>query len=269
MTPGPDAEADLPASLPPVGLGTMDLDTADRATAITRALEMGYRHVDTAQIYHNEHLVGDAVAAADVPREAVTVATKAWIDSLAPGALGPSVAASRARLGVDAIDLLYVHRPKGAYDPDETLPALDDLREAGTIRRIGVSNFEPADLDAARDRLDAPIFAHQTELHPLHRRPDLVADARRHDHWVVAYAPLAGGRVSEVPELRSIAEKHDATPAAVSVAWLASLDNVVTIPKASGVDHLRANLAAADLDLDAEDVAAIESVERDEELYPE
>ena len=275
MNPGPDTDTDadarsaFDAALPPVGLGTMELDTAERATAVTEALEAGYRHVDTAQIYRNEHLVGDAVAAADVPREEVLVATKAWADSLASAALGPSVEASRARLGVEAIDLLYVHRPVESYDPDETLPALDELREAGLIRRVGVSNFEPEQLDEARERLDAPLFAHQTELHPLYRRPDLVEYARRHGHWLVAYSPLAGGNVFDVPELRRIAEKHGTTPAAVSIAWLTSLENVVVVPKASGLDHLRANLAAADLELDAEDVAAIESIDREEELYPE
>lgn len=259
----------MSADLPPVGLGTLSLDTPARARVVTEAIEMGYRHVDTAQIYHNEHLVGDAVAAADAPREGLFLATKLWADSLAADVVRPSAEASRARLGVDAIDLLYVHRPIESYDPAGTLPALDRLREAGVVRHVGVSNFEPAQLDAARERLDAPIFAHQTELHPLYRRPDLVEYARRHDHWLVAYAPLAGGAVFDVPELREIGEKHGVTPAAVSIAWLISMENVVVVPKAGSAEHLRANLAAVDLELDAEDVAAIESIDREEELYPE
>jgi 2,5-diketo-D-gluconate reductase B len=169
------------------------------------------------------------------------------------------------RLGLDVIDLLYVHWPLGAYDPADTLRAFDELREEGLIRHVGLSNFTPDLLDEARDHLDAPIAAHQVEMHPLLHQDDLVTYARKHDHVLVAYSPIARGKVFDDPTIQRIAEKHDATPAQVSLAWLVGKENVVTVPKATD-DHLTENLAAADLDLDPDDVAAIEAIDREERV---
>ncbi|WP_101295014.1 aldo/keto reductase [Halegenticoccus soli] len=236
---------------------------------VATALELGYRHLDTAQIYGNEAVVGDGLAAADAPREEVFLATKVWADSLARDDAIETTRASLGRLDVDAVDLLYVHRPVGAYDPEETLAAFDRLRGEGTVRHVGVSNFSVDQLDEARSVLDSPLFAHQTEYHPLFRRPELVEHARRHGYYLVAYSPLAGGKVFDVPVLSAIAEKHGADEAAVSLAWLLGKENVVVIPKASGEAHLRANLTARELELDDGDAAAIESIDREVELFPD
>ncbi|TKX87814.1 aldo/keto reductase [Halorubrum sp. SS5] len=256
--------------LPPVGLGTMGIDDPD---AVATALSVGYRHLDTARIYDNEAVVGDGLAAgltaADLDRDDVTVATKLWIDDLGSEAVAPAARESAERLGVDAIDLLYVHRPRGDYDPEATLPALDRLVEEGLVRNVGVSNFEVADLDRAVEILGRPPAAHQTELHPLFHRPELLDHAREHGYPVVAYSPLAGGRVREVDAVVEAAAAHGTTPEAVAIAWAAAKEPVVTIPKASSEAHLRANLAAADLDLTDAEVAAIDAVEREEELFPE
>ncbi|UVE50668.1 aldo/keto reductase [Haloferax larsenii] len=255
-------------TVPRVGLGTMGLDTPAEASAVTTALEMGYRHVDTAQIYENEAVVGDAVAAADVARDEVFLATKVWADSLGYDDAIRTTRESLDRLGTDFVDLLYVHRPRETYDPPETLRAFDDLVDDGLARGVGVSNFTVPELDDALDLLDAPLVAHQTEYHPLFQRPALLDHADEHGYDVVAYSPLAGGRVREVDEVVDVAEKHDTTPESVSIAWLVA-KGVCVIPKASSETHLRANLRAADLELDAEDVVAIDSVEREVELYPE
>jgi 2,5-diketo-D-gluconate reductase B len=256
--------------LPPVGLGTMGIDDPD---AVATALSVGYRHLDTARIYDNEAVVGDGLAAGltavDLDRGDVTVATKLWIDDLEGEAVAPAARESAERLGVDAIDLLYVHRPRGDYDPETTLPALDRLVEEGLVRNVGVSNFELADLDRAVEVLGRPPAAHQTELHPLFYRPELLDHAREHGYPVVAYSPLAGGRVREVDAVTEVADAHGTTPEAVAIAWAAAKEPVVTIPKASSEAHLRANLAAADLDLTDAEVAAIDAVEREEELFPE
>ncbi|WP_254273623.1 aldo/keto reductase [Haloarcula marina] len=251
--------------LPAVGLGTMGV--ADSA-AIETAIEAGYRHLDTAQIYENERVVGDGIAAADTDREALTVATKLWIDRLAADDVRPGTEASLDRLGLDSVDLLYVHRPRGGYDAETTLPALEAVRDDGLTDAVGLSNFEPAQLDAAREYLD-DIAAHQVEFHPYFWREALLADAQRHGYPLVAYSPLAGGQVFDDPTIRAVAEKHDTTAAAVSIAWVLSHDNVITIPKASSRAHLEANLAAAALELDAEDIERIDGIEREEELFPE
>ncbi len=252
--------------LPPVGLGTMGIE--DPGPIVT-AIEVGYRHVDTARIYGNEGIVGDALATSDVDREDVTVATKLWIDALSDGAVGPSARESADLLGVETIDLLYVHRPRGEYDPVTTLPALDRLVDEGLVDAVGVSNFEPADLDRASDILDAPIAAHQTELHPLFYRPELVKRARESGYPLVGYSPLAGGRVETVDAVVDVAKRHETTPEAVAIAWALEKEPVVTVPKASSRRHLRANLAAADLTLDRADVAAIDAIESEQELFPE
>ncbi|WP_411964366.1 aldo/keto reductase [Haloferax sp. YSMS24] len=254
--------------VPRLGLGTMGLDTADDATAVTTALEMGYRHVDTAQIYDNESVVGDAIAAADTPREDVYLATKIWADSLAYDDVLRTARESLDRLGTDFVDLLYVHRPIDAYDPPETLAAFDELVDDGLVGGVGVSNFTVDELDEALDVLDTPLVAHQTEYHPLFQRPELLEHAAEHDYSVVAYSPLSGGRVRDVDEVVSVAEKHDVSPESVSLAWLAA-KGVSIIPKASSRRHLRSNLEAIDIELDDEDVAAIDAVDREVELYPE
>ncbi|KTG30258.1 aldo/keto reductase [Haloferax profundi] len=254
--------------VPQLGLGTMGLDTPEEASAVTTALEMGYRHVDTAQIYENEAVVGDAVAAAETPRDDIYLATKVWADSLAYDDVLRTTDESLDRLGTDYVDLLYVHRPVETYDPPETLAAFDELVDDGRARAVGVSNFTVGELDEALDLLDAPLVAHQTEYHPLFQRPELLEHADEHGYSVVAYSPLAGGQVGDVDEVVSVATKHDVTPESVSLAWLAT-KGVCIIPKASSERHLRANLEAVTIDLDDEDIAAIDSVEREVELYPE
>ena len=258
--------------VPPVGLGTMGLDGESGRKAVTTALGLGYRHLDTAQIYGNEAVVGAGLhAAVDrgvVDRDEVLVATKVWVDELAPDRFRDSVEASRERLGVDTIDLLYLHRPRGPYDPETTLPLFDALVDDGLVRHVGVSNFTVAQLETARDHLDAPIVAHQTEYHPLFRRPALVADAREHDYAVVAYSPLAGGRVFELDPVVAAAERHGVSPAAVSIAWLRA-KGLAVVPKASSREHLRSNRRAASLALDDTDVARIDAIETETELYPE
>ncbi|WP_440989540.1 aldo/keto reductase [Haloarchaeobius baliensis] len=252
--------------LPPVGLGTMGIDDP---AAIESALAAGYRHLDTAQIYDNEGVVGAGLARSDVDRDDVFLATKVWATNLAPDDVLASTRASLDRLGVESVDLLYVHRPIEAYDPATTLPAFDELVERGLTERVGVSNFTADELAVAREHLDAPIFAHQVEYHPYFQTPDLLAENRAHDELVVAYSPLAGGRLFDDPVLADIAEAHDATPAQVALAWLCRMEGVVTIPKASGRGHQASNLAAADRSLTDDDRERIEGLDRGLELYPE
>ncbi|WP_266076209.1 aldo/keto reductase [Haladaptatus caseinilyticus] len=250
-------------TFPEIGLGTMGIDDPER---IASAIEMGYRHLDTAQIYENEAVVGRGIELADVPREDLFVATKVWADSLAPDDVIASTEASLSKLGVEYVDLLYVHRPIDAYEPEETLPAFDALLEQGRIKHVGVSNFTPDQLDCARDVLDAPIFAHQVEMHPLFHGPDLLTHARRHDTQLVAYSPIAQGEVFDLPELTLLAEKHDATEAQIALAWLVER-GAVPIPRSKSDCHLRENLTATDIELSSEDVARIDDIDHEKQLF--
>ena len=250
--------------MPMLGLGTWENDDPDQcAESVETALGQGYRHVDTAQAYGNEDAVGRGIENAHVDREDVFLATKVWIDQLGHDDVISSTEQSMYDLGVDSLDLLYVHWPAGDYEPEETLGAFDELIEDGKVDRLGVSNFEPHHLEVAQDVADAPVFANQVEMHPLLQQEELRSYADSEDIELVAYSPLARGEVMDVEELQEIGEKHDVSPAQVSLAWLAE-KGVTTIPKATGPDHIRDNFQSVAVDLDAEDIRAIDDIDREE-----
>ena len=248
--------------VPPFGLGTYRMtDPATCREAVATAVDLGYDHVDTAQEYGNETFVAEGLAAADRDADEVLVATKLETSNLAHDDVLATARESAERLGVDSLDLLYVHWPLGTYDPESTLPALDAAVAEGVVDRIGVSNFRPDQLREAIDRLDAPIAAHQVEFHPLWPQPELREIAAEHGHELVAYCPIARNQVADVDPIAEVAEKNDATPAQVSLAWLRA-KGAVPIPKAASRDHIRENFGALDVALDDTDVAAIDAIER-------
>lgn len=249
------------AGFPRLGLGTYKQTDPDVCTdSVATALDVGYRHVDTAQGYENETAVGEGIRRSDVAREEVFLATKLRTGNLAYDDVIETTEASMERLGADRLDLMYVHWPLNTYDPAETLPALDELRDRGLIDHVGVSNFEPRQLDVARDHLDSPVFANQVECHPLLQQDALREYARGDDHWLVAYSPIARGEIFDHPVISDVAESHDATPAQVCLAWLLSKEHVAAIPKATG-EHIAENYAAIDVTLGEEAIARIDAIE--------
>jgi 2,5-diketo-D-gluconate reductase B len=249
-------------AMPMLGVGTWENDEPEAcANAIATALDAGYRHIDTAQAYGNEASVGRGIERANVDREDVFLATKVWIDRLSYDDVLASTEESLRELGVDAVDLLYVHWPAGAYDPEATFRAFDELVDAGKTDRIGISNFEPQQVNDAIDHTENPILANQVEVHPLLPQTELREHCADHGIEVVAYSPLARGTVFEVPELTDIAETYGVSEAQVSLAWLRE-KGVAAIPKATSEVHIRDNLASLDLDLDSEDIAAIDAIGR-------
>jgi 2,5-diketo-D-gluconate reductase B len=252
----------MPGTLPSPGLGTSgNADPEQCATTVKTALEIGYRHIDTAQMYDNERAVGRGIASAPVDRDDVWLATKIHPTNLAPDAINRTFTESLDRLGVDAVDMLYVHWPTRAYDPDATLPVFDELYSDGKVDNVCVSNFTPALLDEAREILEAPIFANQIEMHPLLPQSELVEYAQRHDHYIVAYSPLGRGEILDHPVLTEIADEYEATPAQIALAWLLDHDRVVPIPKATGTPHLEENFAAQELTLADETIARIDAID--------
>ena len=252
--------APLANGMPMLGLGTwQNTDPEECRNAVQTALERGYRHVDTAQAYDNESEVGDGIAAADVAREDVFLATKVWTSNLAYDDVIDTTEASLDRLGVDSLDLLYVHWPTNQYDPAGTLAAFDELYDAGTIDRVGVSNFEPRHIEEAVDRLDAPVFANQVELHPLLPQEEIRAACADHGIEVVAYSPLARGAVFDVPLLDELADDYDTSPAGISLAWLRA-KGVTAIPKATSTEHIRDNWSSLGVELDDADIERIDTL---------
>lgn len=247
-------------TLPRIGLGTWSVtDPVDCVEAIRTGLEIGYRHVDTARSYGNEHFIGTALAESDVPREEVFVATKVHCEDLSRADVFASVSASLEALGVDTVDLLYVHSPREAYEPTETLPAFDELVDRGWIRHVGLANFPPTELAEATDVLSHDVLAHQVETHPLLQQPELLDIADREGFEHVAHTPLARGRVMDLEVLRDIAAERDTSPARVCLAWLLEKGAAV-IPRSTDPRHLRENLSAADLELDATEISRIDAV---------
>jgi 2,5-diketo-D-gluconate reductase B len=271
MTPQLDPESVPRASgMPMLGLGTWQNDDADQcAESVRTALETGYRHIDTAQAYGNEDAVGRGIAEADVDREDVFLATKVWISQLSHDDVIESTERSLDKLGVDYVDLLYIHWPSGEYDPEGTIGAFNQLSDEGKIERFGVSNFEPDHVETARDHADMPVFANQVEMHPLLPQAELREYAAETELELVAYSPLARGQVFENDTIVDIAEAHDASPAQVSLAWLRE-KGVTAIPKATSEAHIRDNWESGDLDLTDEDMDRIDAIdERDRRVHPD
>jgi 2,5-diketo-D-gluconate reductase B len=222
-------------------------------TAVRLALELGYRHVDTAEMYGNEAEVGAALAASGVDRDTVFLTTKIWSDHLHARDVRHAAEASLRRLGTDYVDLLLIHWPNEAVPLAETLGAMAELAGEGKTRAIGVSNFPPDLLARAIAASPLPLAADQVEFHVRRPQQALHQAARAAGIAVTAYSPLAKGRLARDPALLEVARRHGRTPAQVALRWLIEQDGVAAIPKASGPANLRANLEIFDFSLDDDD----------------
>lgn len=247
------------------GLGTYSL-TGERGTeTIAKALEAGYRHVDTARLYGNESEVGEALRMADVDTDDVLVATKvAHFEEpeKTPDYVRTAITESRERLGVDTIDLLYHHWPLEGSEIETVLSVFAEFVRDGVVDNVAVSNYPVRFLERIESTVDVPIVADQVEMHPLLQQEELYDYLRERGIYLVAYSPLAQGKVFDVDELVEIADKHGTTPTSVSLAWLLQKEGVVPIPRSSSIEHVEQNYAARELALDDEDVEKIESIDR-------
>jgi 2,5-diketo-D-gluconate reductase B len=248
--------------VPPIGLGTWQNDDPQQcASTVEQAIEMGYRHIDTAQLYENEEAVGEGIERSSVPREELFVATKVNFKNCSYDDVHDSTRESLRRLGLETIDLLYVHWPAGNYSAEETLPALDELVEEGAVRHIGLSNFTVDLLDEARDVLEHPVYAHQIEAHPHFQQESLREYGRKHDIHTVAYSPFRHGTLFDDSTLSELADREGATVAQLCLAWLIDA-GVYPIPKATGRDNLKDNFKACDLSLSDETFREINEMDR-------
>ena len=248
-----------------LGLGTYSLTGESGSQTIASAIDLGYRHVDTARLYGNEREVGAAIDSAGVDRDDLFVATKvAHFEEpeKTPEYVHTAVEESLERLDVDHIDLLYHHWPRDQDDIETVLPVLASYVEDGVVSNLGVSNYTIEDMKLAHDLVEVPIAANQVEMHPLLQQEELRAFLSDTETQLVAYSPLAQGNVFEVDAVSAVAEKHGVSEAVVSLAWLLSKDDVAAIPRTSTVDHLRDNLRSREIDLDADDVRRIDAVDR-------
>lgn len=240
------------ANIPAIGLGTWELQGPTCARIVEQALRLGYRHVDTAQIYENEREVGEGVRASGVRRADVFVTTKVWSTHFAPNDLLRSAKESLARLRMTEVDLLLLHWPNPQVPLEETLGALAQARQLGLTRHIGVSNFTVALIEEAVAKSSAPLVCNQVEYHPFLDQTKVLAACRAHGLAVVAYSPVAKGRFKESEALKRIGARHGKTAAQVCLRWLLQ-QNVVVIPRTSKVERLSENIDVFDFALtDAE-----------------
>lgn len=255
-------------SIPSIGLGTFRLKGQQVIDSVSQALQLGYRHIDTAQIYDNEKQVGEAIAASGIPRDELFITTKIWITNLKPEKLIPSLQESLQKLGVEQVDLTLIHwpSPEGKVPMEEYLPMLLEAREQGLTRALGVSNFTIEHMTQAIDLIGADnIATNQVEIHPFLHNRKVAEFAREQGIQLTAYMPLAVGKVMQDPVLQAIATAHQVTPAQVALAWLLQSGYVV-IPSSTKREHQQANLDAAQIQLTREDIAAIAALERGERI---
>lgn len=247
-------------TMPQLGLGTWKLPDGQAAGVVRRALDLGYRLIDTAAIYGNERGVGDGVQGSEA-----FVTTKLWNDR--QGDPAAALDESLSLLGLEAVDLYLMHWPVPSQDLYvDAWKAMIELREAGKTRSIGVSNFLPEHLDAIIDATGVTPVLNQIELHPRHQRREERAYHEAHGIVTQSWSPLGqGGDLLRDPAIVAVAEKHRRSAAQVVIAWHLA-HGFSVIPKAADPEHMSDNLAALDLTLDADDVAAIDALERGERM---
>jgi len=246
--------------IPQLGFGVYKVPQDEVEAAVATALEVGYRHIDTAKLYDNEEGVGRAVRSSGIPRDEIFVTTKIWNDDHGYDETLAAFDASMARLGLDVLDLLLIHWPCPGQDRYvETWRALERLQSNGRVRSIGVSNFHVHHLHRLLAETSVVPSINQVELHPLLPQDELRMFDTAHGIVTEAWSPLARGALLDDPTIGAIAARIGRTPTQVVIAWHLALDNVV-IPKSVTSSRIAENFDVLDIELTDDDVAAITGI---------
>lgn len=254
------------AAIPQLGFGVFQVAPEATADVVAEALEVGYRHIDTAQMYRNERGVGEAIAASGLARDEVWVTSKLSNAFHRPDDARRAFDSTLTELGLDQVDLFLIHWPLPTrYDGDyvSTWRVLTELLADGRARTIGVSNFEPAHLDRIVAETGVAPAVNQIEVHPYLTNEAARAATLRHGAVVEAWSPLAQGAVLDDPVITGVAERHGCTPSQVTLAWHLHRGDVV-FPKTTHRERMVENLGAADVRLDDAEVAAISALDKGE-----
>lgn len=253
------------AEMPKIGFGTWQMNGRECTEAVRDALELGYRHIDTAAAYDNERDVARGIAESGVGREDIWLTTKVWMEDVTRDRLWASAENSLRDLGTDYVDLLLVHWPNPSVPIEETMRAMMALRERGKVRHLGVSNFPARLLTEALEH--GPLLCDQVEYHVGLAQDRLLEIAAERDMVIAAYAPFAHGEILDEPVLREIGDAHGKSPGQVALRWLVEQERVVTIPKAASHENRVANLDVFDFELSEEDRARIDALPKDRRRF--
>jgi diketogulonate reductase-like aldo/keto reductase len=248
------------ARIPSLGLGTWQSTDTDGQKAVLAALEAGYRHIDTAARYGNEATVGAALAESGLSRSEYFVSTKVWYTDLAYDRFLQSAEASVERLGLDFVDLLFIHWPSREIPLAETMEAINEAKRLGITKHIGISNFTSPMLEEAVRLSQAPIAAIQCEYHPLLDQRRLLELSRAHSMAFISYSPMGTGTLLEHPVLKQIAEAHDRSVAQVILRWHTQQPGVAALPKSSNVERIGQNMKIFDFHLSELEMGTIHSL---------
>ena len=246
--------------VPSLGLGTYRLSGGECERAVERALSLGYRHIDTAHMYRNEEEVGRGIQGSGVDREEIFLTTKVWPSDFSYKRTIQTTRESLKKLDTDRVNLLLMHWPSRDVPLEETLGAMRELQEEGSVRHIGVSNFPPSMVQEAAQH--AEIFCNQVEYHPYEAQDELLGQAKEMDYLLTAYRPLSRGSILNDETLREIGEAHGKTSAQVALRWLIQQEKVAAIPKATSEEHLKANFDVFDFELNDEEMERVSELRR-------
>jgi 2,5-diketo-D-gluconate reductase B len=246
--------------VPALGLGTWRLSGQECVNAVEHALALGYRHIDTAQMYANESEVGRGMINSGVDREEIFLVTKIRTSSFSHDDVIWSTRESLKKLRTEHVDLLLMHWPNPSVPLKETLGAMEELQEERSVKHIGVSNVPTSMVEEATQH--AEIFCNQVEYHPYKAQDQLLEQAREIDYLLTAYSPVAKGAVANDPVLKEIGEAHGKSPPQVALRWLIQQQKVAAIPKAASENHLKSNLDVFDFKLNNEEMERIFALRR-------
>ncbi|MBV8601859.1 MAG: aldo/keto reductase [Candidatus Eremiobacteraeota bacterium] len=252
--------------VPALGFGTWALTAENTRLSVLRALQAGYRHVDTAQAYDNEEHVGAALREAKIPRSEIFLTTKLHMETQRYDEAKRSLEISLEKLGTDYVDLFLIHWPSSSVPLEETMRALNELQAKGMTRHIGVSNFPSATIAKARALAATPLFANQVEYHALLSQNVLLEDARANGAMLTAYSPLARGKIVSEPTLGEIGKRYGKSAAQVGLRWLIQQVGVSAIPRSSNPERIRTNFEIFDFELDDGEMARIWTLPKDQRV---
>jgi len=249
--------------VPALGFGTYKLYGDECVSAVDFAIQNGYTHIDTAQIYENESAVGEGIARSGIPREKIFLTTKVWRNHFSADETAKSVDESLRKLKTDYVDLLLIHWPFPETPLTKMVEDLVKLREKGKARHIGVSNFTVAQMQEAM-KTAPDIFCNQVEYHPYLSQKPVLDFIQRNGFALTAYSPIARGKVFNEPVLKEIGDKYGKNEAQITLRWLIQQDNVAAIPKSGTPENIKNNIDIFDFELTSDEMHKIHSLSRKE-----